>query len=52
MNFVQIIKFMSLQQRDSQYLWHPYTQHKTAAAPIAIPEVKAHYYGMKTENNI
>jgi len=26
----------SLQQRDSQYLWHPYTQHKTAALPVAI----------------
>jgi adenosylmethionine-8-amino-7-oxononanoate aminotransferase len=23
-------------ERDSQYLWHPYTQHKTAALPIAI----------------
>jgi adenosylmethionine-8-amino-7-oxononanoate aminotransferase len=27
---------MSLQERDSQYLWHPYTQHKTAPAPIGI----------------
>lgn len=27
---------MSLQERDSQYLWHPYTQHKTAAKPIGI----------------
>jgi adenosylmethionine-8-amino-7-oxononanoate aminotransferase len=27
---------MSLQLRDSQYLWHPYTQHKTASVPIAI----------------
>ena len=27
---------MSLQERDSKYLWHPYTQHKTAAPPIAI----------------
>lgn len=27
---------MSLQQRDGQYLWHPYTQHKTAALPIGI----------------
>lgn len=27
---------MSLIERDSQYLWHPYTQHKTAATPIAI----------------
>ena len=23
-------------ERDSQHLWHPYTQHKTAALPIAI----------------
>ena len=27
---------MSLQERDAQYLWHPYTQHKTAALPIGI----------------
>ena len=27
---------MNLQEKDSQYLWHPYTQHKTAALPIAI----------------
>ncbi|MHA3789646.1 adenosylmethionine--8-amino-7-oxononanoate transaminase [Flavobacterium hauense] len=27
---------MSLQRRDGQYLWHPYTQHKTAALPIGI----------------
>lgn len=27
---------MTLQERDGQYLWHPYTQHKTASAPIAI----------------
>lgn len=27
---------MSLTQKDQQYLWHPYTQHKTAAPPIAI----------------
>lgn len=27
---------MSLIERDSQYLWHPYTQHKTAPTPIAI----------------
>lgn len=27
---------MNLQERDSQYLWHPYTQHKTASPPIAI----------------
>ena len=27
---------MTLSERDQQYLWHPYTQHKTAALPIAI----------------
>jgi adenosylmethionine-8-amino-7-oxononanoate aminotransferase len=27
---------MNLQERDGRYLWHPYTQHKTAALPIAI----------------
>lgn len=27
---------MSLQERDGRYLWHPYTQHKTAALPIGI----------------
>lgn len=27
---------MTLQERDSKHLWHPYTQHKTAAPPIAI----------------
>ena len=27
---------MNLIERDSQHLWHPYTQHKTAALPIAI----------------
>ncbi|HEX8269886.1 MAG TPA: adenosylmethionine--8-amino-7-oxononanoate transaminase [Flavobacterium sp.] len=27
---------MNLQQRDHQYLWHPYTQHKTAKPPVAI----------------
>ena len=26
----------SLVEKDAQYLWHPYTQHKTAATPIAI----------------
>lgn len=25
-----------LTERDQNYLWHPYTQHKTAALPIAI----------------
>jgi adenosylmethionine-8-amino-7-oxononanoate aminotransferase len=27
---------MNLSEKDSQYLWHPYTQHKTATLPIAI----------------
>lgn len=27
---------MTLQERDGRYLWHPYTQHKTATPPIAI----------------
>ncbi|MFV8363819.1 adenosylmethionine--8-amino-7-oxononanoate transaminase [Flavobacterium sp. ZT3P35] len=29
-----------LTERDGQYLWHPYTQHKTAALPIAIKKGK------------
>ncbi len=31
---------MSLTEKDSQYLWHPYTQHKTVATPIAITKGK------------
>jgi adenosylmethionine---8-amino-7-oxononanoate aminotransferase len=31
---------MSLTEKDSQYLWHPYTQHKTASDPIAITKGK------------
>jgi adenosylmethionine-8-amino-7-oxononanoate aminotransferase len=31
---------MTLTEKDSQYLWHPYTQHKTASAPIAITKGK------------
>jgi len=27
---------MNLTERDQKYLWHPYTQHKTAQLPIAI----------------
>jgi len=27
---------MNLSERDQKYLWHPYTQHKTASPPIAI----------------
>jgi adenosylmethionine---8-amino-7-oxononanoate aminotransferase len=27
---------MTLTDRDQKYLWHPYTQHKTAQKPIAI----------------
>jgi adenosylmethionine---8-amino-7-oxononanoate aminotransferase len=29
-------KKMTLQEKDSQHLWHPYTQHKTASPAIAI----------------
>ncbi|AWI24839.1 adenosylmethionine--8-amino-7-oxononanoate transaminase [Flavobacterium pallidum] len=32
---------MSLTEKDQQYLWHPYTQHKTAATPIAISKGEA-----------
>lgn len=31
---------MNLIEKDSQHLWHPYTQHKTAALPIAITKGK------------
>jgi adenosylmethionine-8-amino-7-oxononanoate aminotransferase len=31
---------MNLSERDKKYLWHPYTQHKTAALPIAIKRGK------------
>ncbi|KAF2514536.1 adenosylmethionine--8-amino-7-oxononanoate transaminase [Flavobacterium foetidum] len=31
---------MGLVEKDSQYLWHPYTQHKTASAPIAITKAE------------
>jgi adenosylmethionine-8-amino-7-oxononanoate transaminase len=31
---------MNLQQRDEQHLWHPYTQHQTAAKPIGIVKGK------------
>lgn len=31
---------MNLIERDRQHLWHPYTQHKTAALPIAIGKGK------------
>jgi adenosylmethionine---8-amino-7-oxononanoate aminotransferase len=27
---------MNLSERDQKHLWHPYTQHRTAAPPIAI----------------
>lgn len=27
---------MTLSEKDSQYLWHPYTQHKTSQTPIVI----------------
>lgn len=31
---------MNLTERDRQHLWHPYTQHKTSALPIAIKKGK------------
>jgi adenosylmethionine-8-amino-7-oxononanoate aminotransferase len=31
---------MNLTERDGQYLWHPYTQHKTSKPPIAIVKGK------------
>ena len=31
---------MNLQERDEQHLWHPYTQHQTAAKPIGIVKGK------------
>ncbi|RUT69730.1 adenosylmethionine--8-amino-7-oxononanoate transaminase [Flavobacterium cupreum] len=31
---------MTLTEKDSQYLWHPYTQHKTSQTPIAITRGK------------
>ncbi|CAM4079286.1 adenosylmethionine--8-amino-7-oxononanoate transaminase [Flavobacterium antarcticum] len=31
---------MNLIEKDRKYLWHPYTQHKTAATPIAIVKGK------------
>ena len=31
---------LNLQQRDEKYLWHPYTQHKTASKPIGIVKGK------------
>ncbi len=34
---------MSLTQRDSQMIWHPFTQEKTADLPIVIKEGKGSY---------
>lgn len=31
---------LNLQQRDSAHIWHPLTQHKTAAPPIGIVQAK------------
>ncbi|MDO5105349.1 adenosylmethionine--8-amino-7-oxononanoate transaminase [Capnocytophaga sp.] len=31
---------MNLQERDQKHLWHPYTQHQTAAKPIGIVKAK------------
>ncbi|RZJ35988.1 MAG: adenosylmethionine--8-amino-7-oxononanoate transaminase [Flavobacterium sp.] len=27
---------MNLSEKDKKYIWHPYTQHKTASAPVVI----------------
>ncbi len=32
---------MTLLEKDQKFLWHPYTQHKTAAAPIVIAKGEA-----------
>lgn len=40
---------MNLTERDGQHLWHPYTQHKTSAPPIAI--VKGEGAILWDENN-
>ena len=40
---------MTLSERDQNHLWHPYTQHKTATAPIAI--VKGEGALLWDENN-
>ena len=34
------IEEMNLQQRDELHLWHPYTQHQTAAKPLGIVKGK------------
>lgn len=31
---------MTLTEKDRQYLWHPYTQHKTSQTPIAITKAE------------
>ena len=31
---------MTLQEKDAAFLWHPYTQHKTAKPPVAIAKAK------------
>ena len=33
-------EILNLQQRDSAHIWHPLTQHKTAAPPIGIVQAK------------
>ena len=43
---------MTLTEKDSQYLWHPYTQHKTSQTPIAISRGEGALFGTKTEKNI
>ena len=34
------LKKMTLTEKDQQYLWHAYTQHKTSDTPIAITKGK------------
>lgn len=31
---------MTLQEKDAAYLWHPYTQHKTARPPVVIAKAE------------
>lgn len=37
------IKLMDYQEQDQQYVWHPFTQHQTAAPSIAIVRGKGAY---------
>lgn len=42
--FGQIYIFMTLQERDKNAVWHPFTQLKTAPLPIAIVKGKGAYF--------